>query len=243
MTKGQVEALEVFKNKLQTENPEKMLLSADVGAGKTLCAQFACLFTADAGYQSVLVGPTEILTTQLYETFLKLIKPLKDKPTIAFLSGKTKAAERKSILSKLANGEIEILVGTQAVTNITDWNNLGLIVIDEQQKFGASQREALLNARADGIMPDIISQTATPIPRTTALAFYGDIDLVPIKEKPKNRKPIITELVKEVDSEDFLSSYKGPEWDNILNELEQGRQMFIVAPAVDEEAKIILLRR
>ena len=124
----------------------------------------------DAGYQSVLVGPTEILTTQLYETFLKLIKPLKDKPTIAFLSGKTKAAERKSILSKLANGEIEILVGTQAVTNITDWNNLGLIVIDEQQKFGASQREALLNARADGIMPDIISQTATPIPRTTALA-------------------------------------------------------------------------
>lgn len=243
LTKGQVEALEVFKSKLQTENPEKMLLSADVGAGKTLCAQFACLFTADAGYQSVLVGPTEILATQLYETFLKLIKPLKDKPTIAFLSGKTKAAERKSILSKLANGEIEILVGTQAVTNITDWNNLGLIVIDEQQKFGASQREALLNARADGIMPDIISQTATPIPRTTALAFYGDIDLVPIKEKPKNRKPIITELVKEVDSEDFLSSYKGPEWDNILNELEQGRQMFIVAPAVDEEAKIISVKK
>ena len=92
-------------------------------------------------------------------------------------------------------------------------------------------------------MPDIISQTATPIPRTTALAFYGDIDLVPIKEKPKNRKPIITELVKEVDSEDFLSSYKGPEWDNILNELEQGRQMFIVAPAVDEEAKIISVKK
>lgn len=243
LTKGQKEAIKVFIDKLQTNEPEKMLLSADVGAGKTLCAQIACLYTADSGFQSVLAGPTEILANQLYNTFIKLIEPLENKPNIAYLSGKTKAKEKREIIKGIAEGTIDILVGTHSVLTIEDWHNLGLVVIDEQQKFGAEQKEALLSIRKDGIMPDLISQTATPIPRSTALAFYGDIDLVPITEKPNNRLPIKTTLVDSVESEEFLKKYKGDEWDLILNELKQGHQMFIVAPAVDEEAKMISVNK
>ena len=243
LTKDQINAINEFKSKMRTPNHEKMLLSADVGAGKTLCAQMACLYAVDSGTQAILVAPTEILAQQLFTTFEKLISPLKNKPNIVYLSGKTKPKEKKKIVEGIECGEVNIIVGTHAVSSLDSVPNLGLVVIDEQQKFGAEIRNKFLHLRKDGIIPDEISQTATPIPQTTALAFYGEVDLVTIKEKPANRKPIITKLINNFNSEDFLKNGPNDVWEQILYELNKGHQMYIIAPAVEEDAKIISVNK
>ena len=243
LTKDQTNAINEFKSRMRTPKPEKMLLSADVGAGKTLCAQMACLYAVDSGTQAILVAPTEILAQQLFSTFEKLVVPLKNKPNIVYLSGKTKAKERKKIVESIECGETDIIVGTHAVATLNNVPNLGLVVIDEQQKFGAETRNKFLHLRNDDILPDEISQTATPIPQTTALAFYGEIDLVTIKEKPANRKPIITKLINNSNSEEFLKEGPNDIWEQILYELSKGHQMYIVAPAVEEDSKIISVNK
>ena len=243
LTKGQENAVKYFITKMKSNNAEEMLLSADVGAGKTLTAQLALLYNVDCGYQGVFVAPTEILAKQLYTTFLRLIEPLQNKPVIDYLAGSPTKTDKTRVEKGIKNGQINILVGTHAVLNLTDFYNLGLIVLDEQQKFGTEQREKLLKVRKDDCIPDLISQTATPIPRTTALAFYGDVDIVTIEEKPSNRLDIITKYIENTNSESFLSFDLTPDWNNILNELKQGRQMFIVAPAVEEDSKIIAVNK
>lgn len=235
LTDGQENAIKECIKRLNTERAENILLSGDVGSGKTLIAQSSCLYTYDCGYQSVLIGPTEILARQLLETFERLLSPLKKKPRIAYLSSNAKAKEKKELQRALIDGEIDILVGTHSVMNM-DFKNLGLVVIDEQQKFGTEQRERLLHSRPDGKKPDLIAQTATPIPRSTALAFYGNIDLISLEDKPLNRKPIITKRV-EISPYEFLGNRNTVEWKNIFKELEKGHQVFIVTPAVEEEAK------
>ena len=235
LTNGQNNAIKEIFSKLRTPQQETVLLSGDVGSGKTTVAQIACMYTVLSGYQAVLVGPTEILARQLYDTFIKFIKPIKNKPTIAYLSGNTKAAEKKDILRGVREGTINILVGTHTAFNI-EYNNLGLVVIDEQQKFGTKQKEKLLKSRSDGLQPDIISQTATPIPRSTALAFYGDIDLITLSEKPGNRKENKTEWIVE-NSLDFVQNERHKVWKHILSEIKAGHQIFIVTPAVEENNK------
>lgn len=238
LTNGQSNAIQEIMDAMKKPTPEKILLSADVGAGKSICAQMACLYNVDCGYQSVLTAPTEILAQQLFNTFEKFLEPLEHKPVIAYLSGKTKAKEKQAIYDKVESGEIDILVGTQSVLIVPKFHNLGLVVVDEQQKFGVAQREVLLGAREDGKVPDLISQTATPIPRTVATSFFGDVHLITIEEKPQDRIPIKTELLK-VNSEGFLSGKCVDVWANIINELRQGHKMFIVAPAVDEDTQYI----
>ena len=238
LTNGQTNAIKEIVGYMKKPTPEKVLLSADVGAGKSICAQIACLYNADCGYQSVLTAPTEILAQQLYSTFVKFIEPLEHKPNIVYLSAKTKAKEKKTILEQVANGDIDILVGTHSVLNISNFYNLGLVVVDEQQKFGVTQREKLLSARDDGKIPDLISQTATPIPRSVATSFFGDLNLITIEEKPQDRIPIKTELLN-VDSKSFLECRCTDVWNNIHNELKQGHKMFIVAPSVEEETQYI----
>lgn len=238
LTKGegsQQEAIEKIINKLKTPTAENILISADTGSGKSTIAAAACLYTVDCGYQACLVGPTEILAKQLYDTFMKMIAPLKEKPVVAYLSGATKAKEKRDILNSVKNGTIDVLIGTHSLFN-ADYNNLGLIVIDEQQKFGANQREALIDSRKDGRKVDVLSQTATPIPRTTALALYGDVELITISQKPKGRKENITQWIKK-NSDDFLKELVSPEWNHIYNEIENGHQVFIVTPAVQEKSK------
>lgn len=238
LTNGQTNAIKEIVGYMKKPTPEKVLLSADVGAGKSICAQIACLYNADCGYQSVLTAPTEILAQQLYSTFVKFIEPLEHKPNIVYLSAKTKAKEKKTILEQVANGNIDILVGTHSVLNISNFYNLGLVVVDEQQKFGVTQREKLLSARDDGKIPDLISQTATPIPRSVATSFFGDLNLITIEEKPQDRIPIKTELLN-VDSKSFLECRCTDVWNNIHNELKHGHKMFIVAPSVEEETQYI----
>lgn len=234
-TKGQEEAIKNIIKELSSDKGEKILLSGDVGTGKSLVANSACFYTVDCGYQAVLVGPTEILAQQLYDGLNKQIKNMKYKPSIAYISGNTKAKDKKELQKLIKNGHIDIVIGTHSVLDL-DYYNLGLLVIDEQQKFGRSQREKLNMSRPDGRAIDILEQTATPIPQSTARAFYGDIKLISLTEKPGNRKENITKWIK-ISSKEFLTSIYNPVWEHIFSEIEQGHQIFIVTPSVEEEAK------
>lgn len=236
LTNGQKNSIKQIIMKLRTNKYEDILLSGDVGSGKSNVAQSVCLYTVDSGYQAVLIGPTEILAKQLYDTFVKFIEPLENKPNIVYLSGNSTAREKKEIQEQIKSGEAQIIVGTHSVFGI-EYNNLGLIVIDEQQKFGKAQREMLINSRPDGKLVDLLSQTATPIPRSTALAFYGDIDLITLTEKPNNRKENITKWIRQ-STDEFLRTTTSEVWNHIFSEIEDGRQIFIVTPAVEEGSKM-----
>ena len=164
--------------------------------------------------------------------------PKDKKPTIAFLGGKVKAKEKREILKYVKSGDIDILIGTHSVlNNKIEFRNLGLIIIDEQQKFGKAQREALLDARSDGLKPDLLAQTATPIPRSTAQAFYGDIDLISLYGKPEGRIEIVTEWIKESPKE-ITKDKKHKVWRDIEEEVNKGHQAFVVVPMVHESKKM-----
>lgn len=238
LTKGQREGLDKLNGYMSTDVAEQVLLNGDVGSGKTIIAQLACMQALDNGYQSVLAGPTEVLATQLYNTFEKIISRMDKKPTIAFLGGKMKAKEKREILAAVKLGGIDILVGTHSVLNKDiEFNNLGLVIIDEQQKFGTSQREALLDSRSDGRKPDLLAQTATPIPRSTAQAFYGDINLISVTDKPEGRIEVVTEWIKE-DPKVITSETNHKIWKDAMNEIDKGYQVFVVVPMVYESAKM-----
>lgn len=234
-TNGQSKAIKEIITSLKSDRAEKILLSGDVGSGKSLVANSACFYTVDSGFQAALVGPTEILAKQLYDGIMKQIDKMTIKPTVAYLSGNTKAKEKREIESLVKKGLIDIVVGTHSVLNL-EYNNLGLLVVDEQQKFGKKQREALNLSRPDGRTIDVLEQTATPIPQTTALAFYGDIKLITLTEKPGGRKENITKWIKK-SSNEFLMEIFNPVWEHVFKEIEAGHQIFIVTPAVDEGSK------
>lgn len=206
----------------------------------TVLGQLACMQALDNNYQSALAAPTEVLAIQLFDNFQKTINmmPNNKKPSIAFLGGKTKAKEKREILKSLKSGDINILVGTHSVLGASvEYNNLGLIVIDEQQKFGKAQREALLEARNDGFKPDIIAQTATPIPRSTAQAFYGDINMISLNGKPEGRIEIVTGWIKE-NPRKVTKEKDLPMWKDIMDEIKKGHQVFVVVPMVYESTKM-----
>ena len=232
LTKGQKDAVNEVIRRLGSQSSEKMLLSGDVGTGKSLVANSACLYTVDCGYQAAILAPTEILAQQLYNGLMQQVNLMTHKPNVAYLSGKTKAKEKREIELLLKTGHIDIIVGTHSLLNV-EYKNLGLLVIDEQQKFGRSQREKLESSLNNGKGIDILEQTATPIPQTTALAFYGNTDLIPLKEKPAGRKENITKWVKQ-SSDDFLKALTNPTWEHIYQEIEQGHQVFVVTPSVND---------
>lgn len=241
MTESQKRAVAKLNEKLKDGTPSSTLLNADVGSGKTLCAQLACLRSVEAGYQAVLLGPTEVLARQLYTTFEQLLENLKaqgEEVSIAYLSGGMKAVEKRALLKKIKEGEVDIIVGTHSVLSDTvEYKNLGFVAIDEQQKFGAEQRSKLLDSRKDGKIPDLLMQTATPIPRSTAQVFYGDIDMILLNEKPPGRLPILTEWIKE-DPQDILNQAVNSMWSDIQAEAEKGNQTFIITPMVRDSSSV-----
>lgn len=240
LTDEQKKALREISSILTMDSAERALLSADVGSGKTLVAQLTCLQAVDNGYQAVLAAPTEVLAEQLYKTFDKLLAgiPQTIRPSMVYLSGALKAKEKREIYKAIEYGEVDLIVGTHSVLNKNvPYKNLGVVCIDEQQKFGAAQREALLDIREDGFMPDIINQTATPIPRSTAQVFYGDINFITINQKPAGRKDIITEWLHD-DPRKVIKSKKHPMWKDIKNEMDEGHKVFIVVPMVNENEKL-----
>ena len=165
------------------------LLQGDVGSGKTLVALMCMLLALDNGCQACLMAPTEILATQHYQTFLRMLDGMPIQ--VELLTGSLRAAQKKKIKQRLAEGEIQLLIGTHAlIEDDVDFQNLGLVVIDEQHRFGVEQRAKLW--RKSNPQPHILVMTATPIPRTLAMTLYGDLDCSVIDELPPGRQPVRT---------------------------------------------------
>ncbi len=203
------------------------LLQGDVGSGKTIVAVLIMLLAADNGFQSCLMAPTEILARQHFET----IQPLLEKigVEVALLTGSSKAAQRRKLLASLQSGELKILIGTHAVIeDVVQFQNLGLVIIDEQHRFGVAQR-ARLWKKAD-TPPHVLVMTATPIPRTLAMTAYGDLDYSVIDELPPGRQPVTT--VHRFDAQ------RSKVMDFIRTEIDKGRQVYIIFPLIEESAKL-----
>lgn len=213
---------EIFRD-LQSPRPMNRLLQGDVGSGKTVVALCAMLLAAENGYQAALMAPTEILAEQHFITFEKMLKALGVKTAI--LTSSTKAVAKRKILKELQDGTIQIIVGTHSlIQEDVKFANLRLAVIDEQHRFGVRQRAQLKEKTAK---LDLLTMTATPIPRTLALAFYGDLEVSTLTELPPGRQPIQTEAATEKLA--FM---------RVTDEVAKGRQAYIVYPLIEESEKI-----
>lgn len=223
LTNAQKRVLKEIRTDMKKPVQMNRLLQGDVGSGKTMVALLSMLIARDNGFQSVLMAPTEILAQQHYNSIAELVENTGVK--VNLLTGSTKNAERKIIHEELLNGELSILVGTHAVLeDIVQFKNLGLVIIDEQHRFGVAQRAKLW--AKNKIPPHILVMTATPIPRTLAMSFYADLDVSVIDEMPVGRKPIITAHRRE---KDRLSVFRFAK-----EEIEKGRQIYFVYPLIEE---------
>ncbi|MCC6181858.1 MAG: ATP-dependent DNA helicase RecG, partial [Bacteroidia bacterium] len=203
------------------------LVQGDVGSGKTLVALLSMLLAIDNNHQTCLMAPTEILAKQHYETISNLVKPLG--LSVSLLTGSTKTKERREILEKLQNGNINILIGTHAlIEDSVQFNQLGLVVIDEQHRFGVAQRAKLHKKNTQP--PHVLIMTATPIPRTLAMTLYGDLDTSLIDELPPGRKPITTMHLKENQRLRLIGFMK--------EQIALGRQVYVVFPLIQESEKM-----
>lgn len=228
LTRDQIKSVEEIYKDLTEDMRMNRLLQGDVGSGKTIVAFITMYINYLGGYQSALMAPTEILAQQHYQNSKELFK--KYNIDIALLTGKTKTKEKKEIYEKLKNGTIDFIIGTHALfTDDVIYKNLGLVITDEQHRFGVNQRSNLKNK---GTTPDILYMSATPIPRTYALTLYGDMDVSNIKTLPSGKKQIITTLKTEKEIKDVLTS--------MYNELKQRHQIYVVAPLIEESDKIDL---
>lgn len=224
LTLDQDKAVNDIINDLSIKKRMNRLLQGDVGSGKTVIALIAVYANYLSKYQSALMAPTEILAVQHYEEAKKIFS--KYKLNIALLTSSTSNKGKKTIYEELENGKIDLIIGTQAlIQENVKYKKLGLVITDEQHRFGVNQRDTF---KGKGISPDVLSMSATPIPRTYALTIYGDTDVSSIKSKPKGRKEIITVFKKEKDITDVLEMMK--------KELELNHQIYVVAPMIDTES-------
>ena len=221
LTNDQKAVLEEIRVDLNSKKRMNRLLQGDVGSGKTIVSIIAMYLNFMQGYQSALMVPTEILANQHYNNIKKL---LGDKVNVELLTGSTPKKEKIKIYEGLEDGEIGIVIGTHAlIQEDVNYKNLGLVVTDEQHRFGVNQRENLKNK---GMSPDVLYMSATPIPRTYALTIYGDMDVSTIKELPKGRQEITTILKKNEEIEDVLNL--------MYEELKLNHQIYVIAPLIEE---------
>ena len=226
LTTDQINALNEINNDLKSEEKMFRLLQGDVGSGKTIIALISCFNVVNSGYQVAFMAPTEILAFQHYKGAQSLIK---GKMKIGFLTSKTDYSERKKIIKDLENGEIKILFGTHSVfQEKINYKRLGLVIIDEQHKFGVKQRKKLSDK--GGKNCDVLVMSATPIPRTMIMTIFGDMDLTIIKQKPKNRKPVKTYSKVDTKLNEIIDFTK--------NQIKKGNQIFWVCPLIDESKKV-----
>lgn len=203
------------------------LLQGDVGSGKTLVAIMSMLMALDNGFQTCLMAPTEILANQHFETISGMLKDLP--VSIALLTGSTRKKEREDIHSRLADGSLQMIIGTHALLeDVVAFNNVGLVIIDEQHRFGVAQRARLWHK--NNIPPHVLVMTATPIPRTLAMTLYGDLDVSVIDQLPPGRKPVTTRHCFETQRASIFQF--------IETELQKGRQAYIVYPLISESEKM-----
>lgn len=225
LTDAQNRVLKEIRTDLGKPITMNRLLQGDVGSGKTIVAVLAAAIAIGNNVQIAVMAPTEILVRQHYESFKKFSEI--GKITCAILVGNTKEGERKKVIDALKTGRIDLIVGTHAlIQKDIEFKNLGLVIVDEQHRFGVAQRGDLVEK---GLNPHFLAMTATPIPRTLAITYHGDMDLSIIDELPKHRKPVIT---KKIDPERLKNVY------NFMNnEVSKGRQCMIVYPLVEETEK------
>ena len=221
---------EIFQD-IAKDNPMNRLLNGDVGSGKTIVAIMTALVVAKQKYQTAIMAPTEILANQHFQTFKEMLR--KSDVKICLLTRNNKDAKLKK---KIAEGKIDIIIGTHAIIQKDlSFKNLALAIIDEQHRFGVAQRAALQKKICqidDGLstIPHLLSMTATPIPRTLALTIYGDLDISLIKEMPKGRQKIITEIVS--------SKNRDKTYNFIKKQIKQKRQVFVICPLIEESNKL-----
>ena len=228
LTKAQLRVLEEIDNNMESEKSMNRLLQGDVGSGKTVIAMCAAYKAVKSGYQAAIMAPTAILATQHLENFKGILEKLDIKCEL-LISGITKK-KKENILERLKNGDIDILIGTHAIIeeNVV-FKNLGLVVTDEQHRFGVKQRTKIAEK---GKNPDVLVMTATPIPRTLALILYGDLDISIIDELPPNRKKVETFAVGK-NMTDRVNNF-------IRKQIQEGRQAYIVCPLVEENEEMDL---
>ena len=221
LTDSQVNAVEDIKDDFNSPKHMNRLILGDVGSGKTIISFLALYMNYLSGYQGVLMAPTEILIKQHYENIKKILTDL----NIEILTGSTTKKYRDKIIENLKNGQIDILLSTHSVLNDdVVFKNIGLVVTDEQHRFGVNQRKNLQNK---GENVDVLYMSATPIPRTLALTIFKDMDITEIKTKPLNRKPKITKLYKTSEIKEVLYE--------MLDEIKKGHQIYVVSPLIENE--------
>lgn len=222
LTNDQKTAVDDIINDLESKNRMNRLLQGDVGSGKTIVSFIAMVANYLSGYQSALMAPTEILAVQHYNNLKEFLNGTDI--VVELLTGSTPKKEKQVIYEDLKNGKINIVIGTHAlIQEEVTYNNLGLVITDEQHRFGVNQRANLQNK---GIKPDVLYMSATPIPRTYALTIYGDMDMSIIKERPKGRQPITTYVKSNDEITEVLEM--------MYKELKQDHQVYVIAPLIEE---------
>jgi ATP-dependent DNA helicase RecG len=230
LTDAQARVLRDISSDMVSDRRMNRLLQGDVGSGKTLVALFAMLIAVEGGYQAALMAPTAILAEQHARGIRELVEPLGVE--VALLSGSLSVPERRRTLERIASGAAALVVGTHAlIQEAVAFHRLGLVVVDEQHRFGVRQRMALVER--DGDVPDVLVMSATPIPRSMALALYGDLDLSVLDELPPGRKPVVTSL-RSPDRREQVYRF-------VDEQIEAGRQAYVIYPLVAESEKIDLL--
>jgi ATP-dependent DNA helicase RecG len=242
LTGAQRRVVEEITVDLARRHPMHRLLQGDVGAGKTVVAAVSLLTAVDCGEQAAFMAPTEVLAEQHAALLRRLLSGFtidaedslfgSRELAVELLTNRTSAADRRRILEGLAAGSVNLLVGTHAlIQEAVRFSRLGVVVIDEQHRFGVEQRAVLREANSDGTVPDVLVMTATPIPRTAAMTVYGDLDVSIIDELPPGRTPIVTSWVRsDLDEAEM--------WGTVRDEVAAGRRAYVVCPLVEESEKL-----
>lgn len=228
LTRGQQDAVQDIITDMERSRPMNRLLQGDVGSGKTIVALLAILVAIENGYQSVLMAPTEILAEQHYLVLQEMLSGIEVTPYL--LTGSIRGEEKNAVNEKISSGEAQLILGTHAlIEEDISFHKLGLVVVDEQHRFGVMQRAALVSKGAN---PDFLVLSATPIPRTLALTLYGDLDISVITEKPPRRGEVVTKIVNARDKNRTFSFMR--------DILRAGRQAFVICPVIEKSEKMEL---
>ncbi len=240
LTAGQCEVLEKISAELTTTTPMHRLLQGEVGSGKTIVSVLAMLQMVDAGYQCALLAPTEVLAAQHARSVRDILGPLamagqlggaEGATRVALLTGSMTTAQKRQVRDEVAAGEAGIVIGTHALLQDTvEFANLGMVVVDEQHRFGVEQRNRLRAKAPDGLTPHLLVMTATPIPRTVALTVFGDLETSTLRELPRGRRAIATNTIFVTEKPQWLQRV----WQRIAEEVARGRQAYVVASRIDE---------
>ncbi len=243
LTAAQERAIAEIVHDLGAPSPMHRLLQGDVGAGKTVVAVSALLTAVQGGHQAALMAPTEVLAEQHHLGIAELLDGMivadagaslfPDRPlSVELLSNRTTGPDRKRVIAGLADGSVDLVIGTHAlIQDKVAFRSLGAVVVDEQHRFGVEQRAALREKNVDDTVPDVLVMTATPIPRTAAMTVYGDLDVSVLDELPPGRTPIVTEWARDGVDEATV-------WDAVRAAVEAGQQAYVVCPLIEESEKL-----